>query len=86
MPQCNNPVMMKYFNACVEVCWLAVVQDPPLVLDNSPDVVFNTAVYREYTIRGPYVDYVVSFNAIDSKLVSSSPIIIKLKIRMTTFG
>ena len=64
IPQGNNPVMQKYFNACVEVCWLAVVQDPPLVIGSSPDVVFNTAVYRDYTARGPFVEYVVSYNTL----------------------
>ena len=58
--QPSNPSMMKYFKACVEVCWLAVIQDPPLAIDISPGETFNAHVFHEHNTCGPYVEYVVS--------------------------
>lgn len=49
----------KYISLCVEVSWLMVVQDPPLVLSTETPPAFNTNMYREYTKRGRYIEYVV---------------------------
>ncbi|WAQ97920.1 hypothetical protein MAR_022293, partial [Mya arenaria] len=46
-----------YFEKCVEVCWLAAVQDPPLELNFSPGEKFDTALFKDYTERGPYVEF-----------------------------
>ncbi|XP_052795775.1 uncharacterized protein LOC128228481 [Mya arenaria] len=48
-----------YFEKCVEVCWLAAVQDPPLELNFSPGEKFDTALFKDYTERGPYVEFQV---------------------------
>ncbi|XP_060566866.1 uncharacterized protein LOC132725703 [Ruditapes philippinarum] len=51
----------EYFEACFNLCWLMVVQDPPLSF--GPNIrrgdVFNTDLYKAYTQRGNTVAYVV---------------------------
>ena len=54
-----NEGVQKYISSCVEIMWLMVVQDPPLALSISSSSRFDTQVFREYTKRGPDVDYVV---------------------------
>ncbi|KAL4236650.1 hypothetical protein ACF0H5_005035 [Mactra antiquata] len=50
-----------YFKACVKLCWLAVHQDPPLVLDveQNSSSTFDSKRFQEYTKTGPYVGFVV---------------------------
>ncbi|KAL3879314.1 hypothetical protein ACJMK2_031615, partial [Sinanodonta woodiana] len=51
----------KYIDACVELCWLMVIQDPPVVIETpaSKDSALDTNTYRAYTTTGPKVDFVV---------------------------
>ena len=48
-----------YIRRCIEICWLMVVQDPPMVLDNTKPDQFDTARYRGYQHNGPYTAYIV---------------------------
>ncbi|XP_076071716.1 uncharacterized protein LOC143043183 [Mytilus galloprovincialis] len=52
---------LTFFEKCVTVCWLMVVQDPEMyIADNlRPGMKFNKEHYREYTKSGPKVDYSV---------------------------
>ncbi|XP_052794085.1 uncharacterized protein LOC128227508 [Mya arenaria] len=50
---------MAYFEKCLEVSWLAAVQDPPLALNFNPGEKFDTALFKDYTKRGPYVEFLV---------------------------
>ncbi|KAL3879315.1 hypothetical protein ACJMK2_031616 [Sinanodonta woodiana] len=51
----------KYIDACVELCWLMVIQDPPVVIETpaSKDSAFDTNTYRAYTTTGSKIDFVV---------------------------
>ncbi|XP_045203864.2 uncharacterized protein LOC123556873 [Mercenaria mercenaria] len=49
----------KYISSCVEVTWLMVVQDPPLVLSVPSSSKFDNNTFKDYTKRGPYMEYVV---------------------------
>ncbi|XP_052794075.1 uncharacterized protein LOC128227501 [Mya arenaria] len=56
----NSEDVQKYFRECVEVCWLAAVQDPPLhmrfkVINRK----FNSEIFRDYIARGPFMDFMV---------------------------
>ena len=50
-----------YIRACVKICWLMSVQDPPVVLDTkeSDDCHFDTDRFKPYTKTGKTIDYVV---------------------------
>ncbi|XP_053400501.1 uncharacterized protein LOC123558290 [Mercenaria mercenaria] len=48
-----------YKSMCEELCWLMAVQDPPLVLSENSPQKFDTNVFKDYTKRGTYVQYVV---------------------------
>lgn len=54
-------VVKPYIDACIKVSWLAVLQDPPVVLytDQDPTSRFDSARFQDYTKRGRFVDYVV---------------------------
>ncbi|KAL3879284.1 hypothetical protein ACJMK2_031586 [Sinanodonta woodiana] len=51
----------KYIDACVELCWLMVIHDPPVVIETpaSKDSAFDTNTYRAYTTTGSKIDFVV---------------------------
>ncbi|XP_060565681.1 uncharacterized protein LOC132724742 [Ruditapes philippinarum] len=51
--------VQAYKRKCVELCWLMVVQNPPLILSTTAQQQFDTNLYKDYTKRGKYVDYVV---------------------------
>jgi hypothetical protein len=48
-----------YLSLCVEISWLMVVQDPPLVLNDKAQDRFDTNTFKDYTKRGPFVEFVV---------------------------
>lgn len=55
-----GPKMVEYFEKCVDICWKAVVQDPPVVLSLCKEGSrFKKGEYRDFTARGPFVEYVV---------------------------
>lgn len=59
IPMTDHPEVVTYYKQCLEVCWLAAVQDPPLAIESTSGETFNNAIFRDYTARGPYVEYVV---------------------------
>lgn len=59
-PKPMSDEMKKYLSGCVEIGWLSAVQDPPLMLSlNKSHDRFDTNMFKDYTKRGPYVDFVV---------------------------
>ena len=48
-----------YFAKCVEICWLAAVQDPPLAIAMDQTEKFDSTRFRDYTVKGPYLDFMV---------------------------
>ncbi|CAC5390091.1 unnamed protein product [Mytilus coruscus] len=50
-----------YFNQCVYLSWLMVVQNPPMYIDEGPvrRSYINRDVYKEFTKRGSIIDYCV---------------------------
>ena len=55
----TNESMKPYVTKCIQVSWLMCVQDPPMLLSIKTEPKFNLGLFREYTKRGPYVEYVV---------------------------
>ncbi|XP_060565704.1 uncharacterized protein LOC132724760 isoform X2 [Ruditapes philippinarum] len=55
----RSKVVQEYVTACVEIAWLCAVQDPPLELDAKFTNIFNTNIFKDYTKRGEFVDFVV---------------------------
>ncbi|KAH3830286.1 hypothetical protein DPMN_103526 [Dreissena polymorpha] len=55
----DSDELRPYYNKCVEVCWLAAVQDPPLFMNFNPGAKFDTTLFKDYTTRGPYVEFLV---------------------------
>ncbi|CAC5400648.1 unnamed protein product [Mytilus coruscus] len=51
----------QYFNRCVYLSWLMVVQNPPMYIDEGPvrRSYINRDVYQEFTKRGSIIDYCV---------------------------
>lgn len=54
-------VATDYFRKCVELCWLFVIQDPPLYLETESlkGQLLNKDLYTEYTKPGKVISYVV---------------------------
>ncbi|KAL4240869.1 hypothetical protein ACF0H5_001654 [Mactra antiquata] len=51
----NTGAVQTFLQECERICWLMVVQDPPMVLFHSS----NREYFREYLHRGKYLLYVV---------------------------
>ena len=51
--------MTSYIEMCVKVCWLMVIQEPPMYLDQQKPDNFDLTKYTWYTESGPYVAYIV---------------------------
>jgi hypothetical protein len=51
--------LQEYVTVCIEIAWLCAVQDPPLELDAKFTDRFDTNVFKDYTIRGEFVDFMV---------------------------
>ena len=58
MTKATDPVAI-YIRKCIAICWLMVIQDPPIVLDNSTQEKFDTSRFKGYMHNGTYTDYVV---------------------------
>jgi hypothetical protein len=50
-----------YFNRCVYLTWLMVVQNPPMYMDEGPDrrSYIKREMYQEFTKKGSIIDYCV---------------------------
>ena len=50
-----------FIEKCVKLCWLMVIQDPPLALDQSTKQkdTFQEARFRHFTKSGTKIDFVV---------------------------
>ncbi|XP_052793229.1 uncharacterized protein LOC128227067 [Mya arenaria] len=51
-----------FINESIELCWLMVIQDPPVWVDTDVDIhgqAFDYNRYKPYTVNGKLVDYVV---------------------------
>ncbi|XP_045203598.2 uncharacterized protein LOC123556729 [Mercenaria mercenaria] len=53
--------VQRFFQGCVELCWLMNLQDPPLAFGETPkrNDAFDGNTYKFYTETGPFVDYIV---------------------------
>ncbi|XP_053399703.1 uncharacterized protein LOC128557088 [Mercenaria mercenaria] len=52
--------IQKFVKECFEICWLMVIQDPPLVFaSRSKGELLNTELYKPYTKNGKYVKFIV---------------------------
>lgn len=51
----------EFTEKCVMICWLMVVQDPEMFIDDdmSPSERFNKDIYREYTQSGTKIAFSV---------------------------
>ena len=49
----------NFTKKAVSLCWLMVIQDPPVVLTTKLTGKFDTDRFRHYTKSGSTVDYVV---------------------------
>ena len=59
----NQKAIQCYIDTCMELCWLMVIQDPPVHIDTAisvnSKVEFNKHKYKAYTTTGRYIDYIV---------------------------
>ena len=57
----NVSQVQTYIHQCTELCWLMSVQDPPMAINSTVarDSRFNRDMYKEYTRRGRFIDFVV---------------------------
>lgn len=51
--------VQAYSSACASLCWLMAVQDPSLVLECCSTDKFDNNMFKDYTKRGPFVEFVV---------------------------
>ncbi|XP_045203860.2 uncharacterized protein LOC123556869 isoform X2 [Mercenaria mercenaria] len=59
IPKSHLNVIQTYISHCVWIGWYCAVQDPPLVLSVSTSSKFDTTLFKDYTSRGRYVQFVV---------------------------
>ncbi|CAG2209779.1 unnamed protein product [Mytilus edulis] len=50
---------LAYIENCVNLCYYAAVQDPPMVIDFVPGKIFDKQSWKEYSRSGTEVEYVV---------------------------
>ena len=57
----DDNAIVAYIKRCIELCWLMVVQDPPMAMitDVGEDCKYDKSKFREYTKTGPFIDYIV---------------------------
>ena len=52
-----------YVKKCVELCWLMVIQSPPVTIDDNVEEYknqrFDERRFKPYTKKGQIIDYVV---------------------------
>ncbi|XP_053399154.1 uncharacterized protein LOC123556779 isoform X2 [Mercenaria mercenaria] len=59
IPYSHLNAVQTYISHCVWIGWYCAVQDPPLVLSVSSSSKFDTILFKDYTSRGRYVQFVV---------------------------
>ncbi|KAL4230974.1 hypothetical protein ACF0H5_011347 [Mactra antiquata] len=61
LPAIHKKVVQEYIKKCTNICWLMVVQDPPLFfdLDVTEYEEFDKSRYREYTKSGTKIEFLV---------------------------
>lgn len=52
-------VCQQYIEVCVKICYLSAVQDPPMFLDFEPNEAFDKSTFKEFTVSGSLMDYLV---------------------------
>ncbi|KAH3830305.1 hypothetical protein DPMN_103545 [Dreissena polymorpha] len=55
--QNESKAMQSYVDKCFELCWLCVVQVPPLALNFDTGDRFDSSLFTEYTKRGPLIKF-----------------------------
>ncbi|XP_053400604.1 uncharacterized protein LOC128557337 [Mercenaria mercenaria] len=58
----DSDALKSYLQRCLELCWLMVIQDPPVYLNlkgSKKKEPFDKNIYKEYTQSGPFVKYIV---------------------------
>ncbi|KAH3839009.1 hypothetical protein DPMN_112428 [Dreissena polymorpha] len=58
----NEKNVEEFWLKCIELCWLMVIQDPPVSMDartSQLGEIFDGTVYRHYTKSGKYVEFIV---------------------------
>lgn len=57
----GNVVLMTedFVRECIAVCWLMVLQDPQVVLHTQNIDTFDGSLYKEYTVRGKKIHFIV---------------------------
>ncbi|XP_063413896.1 uncharacterized protein LOC134696168 isoform X2 [Mytilus trossulus] len=48
-----------YIENCAKICYLAAVQDPPMLLHFDPEYVYDKQIFKEYTTMGRRVKFLV---------------------------
>ncbi|XP_071124998.1 interaptin-like isoform X2 [Mytilus edulis] len=49
----------SYIENCAKICYLAAVQDPPMLLHFDPETVYDKQIFKEYTTMGRRVKFLV---------------------------
>ncbi|CAG2189921.1 unnamed protein product [Mytilus edulis] len=52
-------VCQQFIEVCVKICYLSAVQDPPMFLDFEPNETFDKSTFKEFTVSGSLMDYLV---------------------------
>ncbi|KAL4230975.1 hypothetical protein ACF0H5_011348 [Mactra antiquata] len=60
-PAIHKKAVQQYIKKCTNICWLMVVQDPPLFFDRDVKEYeeFDKSRYREYTKSGSRIEFLV---------------------------
>ena len=52
--------LKPYIKKSIYVSWMMCIHTPPMAIHTSyPGDAFDTRLYKQYTLNGPYVDYIV---------------------------
>jgi hypothetical protein len=58
-PECLE-VLKPFIMKCLHMAWMMVVQSPPMTFKTcEADERFDKSMFKEYTKRGSYVDFMV---------------------------
>lgn len=50
-----------FFEKCVTLCWMMIMQDPPMILQEGPKPgsTYDRNIFREYTSSGTKVEFTI---------------------------